>query len=233
MAGTLDGVADMRSMPMAEIPVVLPDGGQPLDADERLFASHPWPARTGEIRLDGLSLVVRPVLPTDVAAISDLVAGLSERSAYFRFHSPVHLLSAAQLAGLVDIDHLERETLVALVPGRKAMLRLVGIGQYVATGPREVEMALVVADAWQRRGIGRALAERLLPAASDAGYDTVRASVLAENRAALALMRSLGFTAPAASVGPVLELSHRLDAPTSQEVDGGAQDERRLIPVAG
>lgn len=211
---------------------VLPDGGQPLVADAGLFEAHRGD-RSAETCVGGVDVLVRPVLPTDVGAIADLVAGLSERSAYHRFHTPLRALSSAQLAGLVDIDHRERETLLALVPRRKGRLRLVGIGQYVATGPTTVEAALLVADDWQRRGIGRALAERVIAAARDAGYDAAQASVLAENRAALALARSLGL-GTASSAGPVLELTYRFAEPPAHLPGAGELGAARgRVPVAG
>ncbi|MGH3442321.1 MAG: GNAT family N-acetyltransferase [Nitriliruptorales bacterium] len=224
---------------MEKTVTVLPEGGQALVADERLFSTPTWPMRTVEIRGDGSRAVVRPVLPADAAAIADLVRGLSDRSAYLRFHSPIHALSAAQLAGVLDVDHRERETLVAVVPGRRGRLRgdgpprLVGFGQYVATGPTEVEVALLVADEWQGRRLGRGLAEALVAAAASEGYATFRASILAENRAALGLMRSLGFATEGMSAGSVLELVHTLRGPAEPAVADPTETSPAVRAAAG
>lgn len=137
-----------------------------------------------------LAVTLRPVVPTDAPEIETFVRGLSDRSAHHRFHGPRRGLSARELARIVDVDHRLRETLVATDPGGRHVLAL---GQYVAvddadTDPGPVaEVALVVADAWQGRGLGRLLAQRLLAAARDADFAAVTATVLADNRPALAL----------------------------------------------
>lgn len=65
----------------------------------------------------------------------------------------------------------------------------VGIGRYVVTAPGEVEIALEVVDAWQRRGVGRMLLERAVQAAVDAAMHSVVAIAAPDNRAVIGLAR--------------------------------------------
>ena len=140
---------------------------------------RPAPGETaGPLRL-------RPARPGDAAAIAGMLAGLSGRSIYLRYLLPRPGLPPA-------LAWREAERLVAGGDGRGAMVallpgsdgeRLVGIGEYAPDGrePGVAEVALVVADAWQRRGIGRALASALVEALGARGIATLQAVTLLEN----------------------------------------------------
>ncbi|GAA1284895.1 hypothetical protein GCM10009609_57600 [Pseudonocardia aurantiaca] len=128
-----------------------------------------------------------------------LFAGLSPRSRYLRFHSPIPALSAGMRRALLDVDGRDRIALVA----EAADGTPVGIGRAVRnTGrPDEAEMAVSIVDAWHRRGIGRRLVTAVAQRAQVRGVRRLVARVLPENAAALGLFRS---------AFPVL-LSHRDD----------------------
>jgi len=71
---------------------------------------------------------------------------------------------------------------------------LIGVARYVLdAGGESCEFALVVADAWQGRGIGRRLMEKLIAVARERGLKRIYGEVLATNRAMLELARKLGF----------------------------------------
>jgi acetyltransferase len=76
----------------------------------------------------------------------------------------------------------------------------VAVGRY-APNPdgRTAEFALVVADAWQGKGLGRALLERLVRAATTAGYEALYGIILGANRDMLDLAARLGFVEEARS----------------------------------
>jgi RimJ/RimL family protein N-acetyltransferase len=141
---------------------------------------------------DGASLAVRPLEPTDRAALSAGVERLSAESRYRRFAAPLPRLSERDLDRLLDLDHHEREALVAYDPVTGEGL---AVARYAAV-PSEcgvAEIALTVMDAWQSRGVGTGLARLLLERARVEGVLVLRASVLADNRRALAILRRLGF----------------------------------------
>jgi GNAT superfamily N-acetyltransferase len=90
------------------------------------------------------------------------------------------------LAYLADVDRDYNEALVALVGDE-----IVGHAIYALQEPREAEMAIVVEDRWQSRGIGRLLLSRLAEEAGRRGIESFSGAVLGENRDALRFFSSV------------------------------------------
>jgi GNAT superfamily N-acetyltransferase len=149
------------------------------------------------MNVDGTDLTVRPILVSDAEGLNRMFGRLSRKSVYLRFFSPISQLPPAMLARLTNVDHLRRDALVAL-DGTD----IVAVARYDAarpddtaddetgddTGTREAEIAVTVVDAWQRRGLGHRLLDRLETLAGRRGYDAFVARILPENRAALELV---------------------------------------------
>ena len=149
------------------------------------------PSASEELVLrDGTRLVVRSIVPADKAAIERAFERLSPESRYRRFFSPLTELSNRDLAYLTEIDHSDHEALAALDP---ASGEIVGVARYVRTREDETraEASIVVADDWQRRGVGAALLDRIAGRARAAGVTHFIALVLTDNRDALGLFGSL------------------------------------------
>jgi GNAT superfamily N-acetyltransferase len=176
-----------RAEPVA---TMCPEGGQGLVAAGGLFRGHPL-HRRAEVEVGRLRVRIRPVLPTDADAVAAFFARLSLETAYRRFHAPLRRLSAAQLTGMVDVDHPDRETLVAFVEEAAGVWVLVAVAQYVRLDDTSADMAIAVGDRWQRRGIGRVLTAHLGRAAGEAGIAAFAATVLAGNPAPQRLARSV------------------------------------------
>jgi GNAT superfamily N-acetyltransferase len=139
------------------------------------------------IRVDGHDLAVRPIAITDVERLARLFGRLSPATVRFRFFSPVTRPSRAGLLWLAHVDHQARDALVALDGDE-----IVAVARYDARpGRDEAEIALTVEDAWQHRGLGRALGTRLAALARTRGYRRFVATMLPDNRAALGLLRTL------------------------------------------
>jgi acetyltransferase len=157
------------------------------------MAVHPYPASLEEeIALrDGRKVRVRPIRPDDAVLLQRLFHGLSERSRFQRFMQHVRELSAPMLARFTQIDYRRELALLALHGDE-----LIGVGRYAPDSDgRNAEFALVVADAWQGKGLGRQLLERLVEQARKAGYQALYGHILHANRDMLDLARNLGFTA--------------------------------------
>lgn len=155
----------------------------------------PWPASRLAlvVRLEPGRVRVRPVHHDDGPRLQALLGRLSLRTRWLRFHSPIAQLTPAQLRSLVEVDHRDRETLLAEVEldGR---WHLAGFAQYhrLREAPRGLaDSAIVLEDAWQGRGIGRVLATCLTQMAGLAGIDAFTGEVLSENRSALGFIRTL------------------------------------------
>jgi acetyltransferase len=157
------------------------------------MAIHPYPAELeGDLTLrDGSTVRVRPIRPEDAALEERFFEGLSERSRYQRFMHELRHLSPAMLARFTQLDYDRELALVALAPGGE---EFIAVGRY-APNPDGVsaEFALTVADAWQGRGLGRALLERLCQRARAAGYRSLDGHILNANRDMLDLALRLGF----------------------------------------
>lgn len=138
------------------------------------------------------ALHVRPITADDAPLLAEAFAGLSERSRYLRFLAPKPRLSAAELAYLTDVDQRTHVALAAVDP---ADGHFVGVARY-ATAPgesEEADVAIVVADAWQGRGVGTRLMHALIARAAANGIRRLTGTTLTENRAARALLRRHGF----------------------------------------
>jgi RimJ/RimL family protein N-acetyltransferase len=158
---------------------------------------------------DGARLRVRPIVPADREPLADAFDRLSDRSRHQRFLAPKRRLSLRELDYLTDIDHITHEALVAI---DETTGEIVGIGRYAtgSGGGVAADMALVVVDAWQRRGIGHGLAVRLVERACANGIERLIGTALADNVRVRALLERIGFRVAAVSNG-VVEVA--LDVP--------------------
>jgi RimJ/RimL family protein N-acetyltransferase len=137
-------------------------------------------------------LTLRPVELADVERLERMFRRLSAESIRHRFFSPLTRVPRSALLRMAVVDHHRDETVVAIEGDE-----IVGVAGYNGlpgaehTGPRDAELAVAVEDAWQRRGLGRALARRLAVIARARGCDAFGVRILPDNRAALRLLRKL------------------------------------------
>ena len=104
---------------------------------------------------------------------------LSPETIYRRFMAPVVPPASSLVQRLLNVDHCRREALVAIDSEGIA-----GIARFAPFGPSGHEVAIVVADDWQRRGLGTTLMTRLAHVARARGIGRFHATLLAENRGA-------------------------------------------------
>jgi GNAT superfamily N-acetyltransferase len=137
---------------------------------------------------DGARLVVRPIEAADADALVALHARLSADTIYRRYFGVRPHLSPTDVERFTRVDGRTRFALVALQAAD-----LVAVARYEGRpGDRSAELAVVVDDALQHRGVGRLMLERLVDVAREAGIESLVADVLAGNAAMLALLRTLG-----------------------------------------
>jgi RimJ/RimL family protein N-acetyltransferase len=147
----------------------------------------PWQSTSRKVRLrDGTLVTLRPVRPTDAAALRAFLHELSPESRYLRFQAHVSDLSEAQWKYLVSADGRNHVAVIAWI-GRV----VVGVGRFIRLDQSDkAEVAFVVADALQRRGLGSLLRDELLAAASRSGIRSFRAEVMEGNRGMRRLLRT-------------------------------------------
>jgi acetyltransferase len=157
------------------------------------MAIHPYPTElVGEMTLrDGTTVAVRPIRPEDADFERRFFDALSEQSRYQRFLNQMAHLPPQMLARFTQLDYDRELALVVLAPGGG---EFIGVGRYSPNADGETaEFALTVADAWQGRGVGRAMLERLCDCARAAGYRTLYGYILHANQDMLGLAKHLGF----------------------------------------
>lgn len=125
---------------------------------------------------DGTVVDVRPIAGTDEGALRDGMRLLSPQSRYLRFHSERSDLSPDEWRYLTVVDQIRHIAIVACVDDRIA-----GVARAITIEEGVAEVAFVVGDEVQRRGIGALLRDVLVEAAAARGIRTFRANVLAEN----------------------------------------------------
>ncbi|MEV6709615.1 bifunctional acetate--CoA ligase family protein/GNAT family N-acetyltransferase [Micromonospora wenchangensis] len=139
---------------------------------------------------DGSTVGLRPIRPQDAPEIVAMHGRFSERTRYLRYFSPYPRIPERDLHRFVTVDHRDREAFVVLAGDR-----IVAVGRYERLGPAapEAEVAFVVEDAYQGRGIGSVLLEHLADAARRAGIGHFVAEVLPTNGAMLRVFADFGY----------------------------------------
>ncbi len=142
-----------------------------------------------------LDYTVRPISPDDASALNDFHERCSERTHRLRFFSSQAHLPPAMLSFFTNVDHDEREALVAVLDDR-----IIAVGRYDlvaenATEQRAAEVAFVVADEFQGNGIASDLLGRLADLARSRSISCFVAETLAENMAMQAVFRNSPYNA--------------------------------------
>jgi len=168
------------------------------------MAIHPYPSHLVSVWQppEGPLVALRPIRPEDAEMEQAFVRALSPASRYFRFMDTLRELTPSMLVRFTQIDY-DREMAFVATVGEHGVEREIGVCRYI-TNPDggSCEFALVVADEWQRRGLGRRMMALLIDVARARGLREMVGHVLAENGPMLALCEELGFESAASSEGP-------------------------------
>jgi GNAT superfamily N-acetyltransferase len=139
---------------------------------------------------DGSIVRIRPIEPGDKDRLVDGLRRLSETSIRRRFLAAKPRFSQAELRYLTEVDGVNHIALVAVLESDPDELVAVARCVRLAERPGSAEMAIVVGDPWQGRGLGRALAVAIADAALAVGIRRFAATMLADNQPAIRLMRT-------------------------------------------
>jgi len=168
--------------------------GPPSHVSTLMATALPYPTELmHDIRLPGGAEVhIRPARAADEPELLALFHRLSARSRYQRFFSFIQRLPRRWLQQFANVDYRERLALVAECPSG-ATLELVAAARYEPAGmPHRQEIAVVVDDRWQAKGLGTILLDDLLRAGEARGVTKFRAFMLVDNARMLALIARLG-----------------------------------------
>ena len=139
--------------------------------------------------LEGSNIMIRPIKPEDEPLVKDLFKSFSEETMHFRFFHAIREITHQQLVRFCYTDYDREIALVAELDGA-----LIGMSRLMFDpGTSKAEFSVVVTDAWQKRGIGKAMVEKIVKIGREKGLSTIYATVIKDNSAMKHLAKKLGF----------------------------------------
>jgi acyl-CoA synthetase (NDP forming)/GNAT superfamily N-acetyltransferase len=189
-----------------------------LDAVEAQYPAH-WEADV--VLADGGTAHVRPIRPADADRLRSFYSRLSDESIYFRFFGPRPRLSDRDVERFTNVDYVNRVALIATIG-----TEMVAVIRYDRTGPGEAEVAFLVEDAHQGRGVASVLLEHLAATAREHGIERFIADVLPANMRMMGLLRQAGYTAQSQFADGVVRMTLDL-TPTETSAEVTAAREHR------
>jgi len=164
----------------------MPDGP---DTGPPATDAYPSELEATERLRDGSEVRFRPIRMTDGEAMTAFHATLSPRSVYRRFFSAHPHLSVGEVERFTHVDYVDRMAYVVTDDDR-----IVAVGRYERLpATDEAEVAFVVTDDYQHRGIGSRLLVHLAEAARSHGIAHFHAQTLSENRDMLSVFLASGY----------------------------------------
>lgn len=156
--------------------------------------------------------MIRPIEPGDAGEVRRGLKRLSALTAYKRFRAHITDATSEELDELTRIDHVRHEAIAALDPADGTVI---GVVRYVCdpADPAQAEITYVVADAWQHRGVGSALIDRLAARARAAGVERFIATTLAVDAHTRTLLERVADPIGERDVDGLIESTARLRAP--------------------
>jgi acetyltransferase len=148
---------------------------------------------------DGTSVTVRPIRPEDEPALVRFHETLSERTVYLRYFHLMNLEQRTTHERLTRICFIDYDREMSLVAERRnpetGELEVLGVSRMMKThGTTEAEVAVVISDKWQNRGLGKELLGRLIMVGTDERLTRLTADILPDNRGVMRICEKLGFT---------------------------------------
>ncbi|SFM89428.1 Acyl-CoA synthetase (NDP forming) [Pseudonocardia ammonioxydans] len=192
--------------------------------------AHPYPRHweADVVASDGGIVHLRPITPDDADLVLTFHGKLSDRTRYLRYFGPYPRISPRDLERFTVVDHRTRVAFLALLGDE-----IIAIGRYEGLTPdggaasqegagtdkpvSSAEVAFVVRDDHQSRGLGSILLEHLAAAARENGLSRFEAEVLVENHAMVRVFREAGYQVKRAFAEGVLHLEFDID-PTEKSI---------------
>jgi RimJ/RimL family protein N-acetyltransferase len=184
---------------------------------------------------DGTMVRIRPIESGDVVALVEFHEGLSFGTVYRRFFGVHPHLGTHEAEHFCAADNVDRFALVAVADDA-----VVGVARMERVDPATTaEVAFVLADRFQHRGLGRVLALRLAAAASERGITELVADILPDNLPMLRLLPDAGFAVTVSLVGGIVRqacpipIQSGTAPPRSERVPPSAAAPIRRLQVGG
>ena len=161
---------------------------------------------------DGRAAHLRPIGSGDRKLLVDFYEQVSAESKYMRFFAPMPRLSERDVERFVNVDHVDRVAFVLIVAQK-----MIAVGRFdrldpAADGSVHAEVAFLVQDAHQGRGIAQLLLEHLAQAGRERGVHKFVAEVLPENSRMIQIFRDAGYRVVGGFTDGVMRLEFAIDA---------------------
>jgi acyl-CoA hydrolase/ribosomal protein S18 acetylase RimI-like enzyme len=155
----------------------------------------------------GLELLLRPIRISDETRVREFFNSLSDKSLYLRFFTPRAYVPHESLQDIITVDNAKGVSILAIIQGEEDDYeQVVGLGQYfINDSDYSAEVSCATSDNYQNNGIASALLTHLSYLAQKNGLLSFTASVLAENRSMVRVLKNIGFVHKSSSEG-VIEL---------------------------
>jgi acyl-CoA synthetase (NDP forming)/RimJ/RimL family protein N-acetyltransferase len=159
------------------------------------------------VAADGGTVHLRPICPDDDEGLVGLMERSSDQTRYYRFFGPMKRLSDRDLHRFTHVDHVDRVAFVVLLGDQ-----VVGVGRFDRyPGTDDAEVAFLIEDAHQGRGLGSVLLEHLAAAARERGIKRFVAEVLAQNSKMVRVFQDAGYKAERSYEDGVVHLTFPID----------------------
>ncbi|MBF0307970.1 MAG: GNAT family N-acetyltransferase [Magnetococcales bacterium] len=153
----------------------------------------PQELKTSLVLQDGTLVTFRPAHPGDRKAIKETLYSLSEASIYKRFMATLKRFPFQRIKNFIFIDHRRDVVMVGTVPEENGEIIVAIGGYYLDPEANRAEVAFLVRDAWQGRGIGTFLMKHLATVARRNGIQGLRAETLRDNQSMQAVLAKCGW----------------------------------------
>lgn len=184
--------------------------------DQSEIPSAPYPTELERcvVIADGTEVTFRPLKPTDEEPMRDLFYSLSQESLYYRFFTVPKSMPHDKVMRFVNIDY-DKDMALAATVEEVAGEKIIAVGRYMRNSKDDpfAEVAFLVRDEWQNRGMGRALLRCLIDIAIEKGIKGFAATVLPNNKGMLSVFHTCGYKLTIGLEGGVYELSFSFDNP--------------------
>jgi len=185
-----------------------------LSADQ---LSYPEDLEQYETLRDGTEIFFRPIKPSDEPALAEMLYSLSEQSVQKRYMTRTKSFPHRDVQQLTNIDYNNDLAIVGVIPG-VSQEEIVAIAQYFLDPKTQAaEVAFLVQDEWQQKGMGTFLLEYLTKVARELGVKRFYAKVLPNNKPMLAIFQNSGYHVNTEFDGEVYSITYDLLQQDGQE----------------
>lgn len=155
---------------------------------------------------DGRTAHIRPIRSDDGPLLVEFYSRVSDESKYYRFFAPMPELSENDVHRFTHVDYVDRVAFILTVAGQ-----MIAVGRYDKVSEGEAEVAFLVEDAHQGRGIAQTLLEHLAQAGRERGMERFVAEVLPDNQRMIHTFKDAGYRIASGYEDGVMMLEFAID----------------------